>query len=134
MSRKVETLTGGESVPRCCSCLYMRRSRFASSSSAERVAGRIEEVSPVLHAHDRFQQVLVVGLAVDRVDRCRVDDQKRRFVELVEEPRIRFTEPLEVFLSDELLVRYPARSDAAHQYRRGRLQVHDEIGLRRVEL
>src|SRR5262245_33824521 len=102
MSRNVETLTGGESVPRCCNCLYIRRSCPAPGlGSVEGVARRVEEVPPALHAHDRLEQILVVGFAMDRIDRGRVDDQQRRLVELVEEFRVRLAESLEILLIDQ---------------------------------
>ena len=118
-------------MPRCSSCLYIAA---PARVQVERRAGRIEEMPPVLDSQDRLQQLLIVGFAVNRVDRRRVHDQERRRVEVVEEPRVRFAEPLEIFRVDQLLVRNAAHRDAPHQHARRRLQVDDEIGRRRIEL
>src|SRR5690606_38197329 len=79
------------------------------------------------------QQLLIVGFAMDRIDRSGIDDQERRLVIVVEESRVGFAEPLEIVLLDELLVSDAALRDALEQHGRRRLQIHDEVRLRRIK-
>src|SRR5688572_10365726 len=97
ISRNVPTLTGGDSMPRCCNCLYISTSASRPERPlGQRHAGRIEEMAAVLHAQDRLQQVLIVGFAVNRVNGRRIDDEQRCRIEVIEKTGVSVAEPLEV--------------------------------------
>ena len=91
-------------------------------------------MAAVLHAQNRLQQLLIVGFAVDRVNGRRVDDQKRRCIEVVEKTSVGVAETLEILGLDELLVRNAASRHALEQDLCRGLQVDDQVRRRRIEL
>src|SRR5690606_15562885 len=108
--------------------------RTLPAESSERFGRRIVVMAAMTNAQDHLQQLLVIRLAMDRVDRSGIDDQERRGVEIVEEPGVRVAEPLQILLVYRLLIGDAARRDAAYEHVRRRLKVDDEVGLRRIEI
>src|SRR6185437_145119 len=114
-----------------------RASAVVCTWSSERTRAQwIVIQAPALHPADRREQLVVIRLVADRIDRGRIDDEKRRRLVIVKEPRIRLVEPLEVVAVDLTLVLDTAPCDALHQHIDGSLQVQDEVrlGSRDIEL
>ena len=82
---------------------------------------------------DLGEEQSIVSLVVDGIDRGRVDDQEGRCVVAVKESRVGLGELLEIAALDMLLVADAALGDAVDQHIDGRLQIHDEIRLGRVD-
>ena len=82
---------------------------------------------------DLREQQLIVDLVVDGIDGRRIDDEQGRGLVAVEEPGIGLRELLQIAALDVLLVADPPLRDAIDQHVHGRLQVHHEIGFRRID-
>src|SRR5579875_2980113 len=102
MRASVASVTGGLSESRSCRCVYMAAVYYPllqRGAAAQRIV--VEAAPP--HPPDGRQQLVIIRRVVDGIDRGRVDDEKRRRIELMEEAGIRLVQANQVVPLDVLL-------------------------------
>src|SRR4051812_6223783 len=109
----VPSETGGRVESRCSRWVY--KLSPSDDGSDRTVTQRVVVHAPLLHAPDGAHQLIVVGLVLHRIDARGVDDQERRPVVFMEEPRVRIVEARQVRGVDGVLVADAAPRDPLQQ-------------------